>query len=78
METRLYPCRPQPIRTQPVRHPLQFKIVYTNIMLVLKSPSAYEIMKNNRKNGTILVCTILNGVYDFNGMILNGKGKLGL
>ena len=52
-ETRLYPCRPQPVRIS-----LQFKIVYTNIALVLKSWIACAISK---KNSTISICILLNG-----------------
>ena len=54
-ETRLY-------RPQPVRCPLPFIIIYTNIVLVLKSQSA--------SCATTETSTIL--VY----MILNGKGRL--
>ena len=42
-ETRLYPCRPQSVRI-----PLPFKILYTNIVLVLKSWCACATTKNSK------------------------------
>ena len=52
MEARLYPCRPQP-----VRHPLPFKIIYTNIVLFVAVAQALCDFKTN----TLLVYMVLNG-----------------
>ena len=51
-ETRLNPCRPQPIRS-----PLPFKIIYSNIVEL----SLYSIPFRNFEARTILVYTIING-----------------
>ena len=64
-ETKLHPCRPQP-----VRHPLPFIIIHTNVVLVLKSRIACATTQKNPS--TILVYMILNGKGCLTGCGLYG------